>query len=39
VGTLADPAGASEAPILNVGRITTTATSSRQIQLALKVIF
>src|SRR5436309_1865 len=39
VGTLADPAGASEAPISNVGRITTTATSSRQIQLALKVIF
>ncbi len=39
VGTLTDPAGASEAPIPNVGRITTTATSSRQIQLALKVIF
>src|SRR5438552_7154794 len=33
LGTLADPAGASEAPILNVGKITTTATSSRQIQL------
>jgi len=27
------------APIPNVGRITTTAISSRQIQLALKVIF
>src|SRR6266516_3258979 len=39
VGTLTDPAGASEAPIPNVGKITTTATSSRQIQLALKVIF
>jgi len=39
VGTLTDPAGASEAPISNVGKITTTATSSRQIQLALKVIF
>jgi hypothetical protein len=39
VGTLTDPAGASEAPIPNVGRITTTATSSRQIQIALKVIF
>ncbi|HLB89229.1 MAG TPA: TonB-dependent receptor [Terriglobales bacterium] len=39
VGALTDPAGASEAPIPNVGRITTTATSSRQIQVALKVIF
>jgi outer membrane receptor protein involved in Fe transport len=39
VGTLTDPAGTSEAPIPNVGRITTTSTSSRQIQLALKVIF
>ena len=39
VGTLTDPAGATEAPIPNVGRITTTSTSSRQIQLALKVIF
>ena len=38
-GTLTDPAGASEAPIPNVGRITATSTSSRQIQLALKVIF
>jgi Carboxypeptidase regulatory-like domain/TonB dependent receptor len=38
-GTLTDAAGASEAPITNVGKITTTATSSRQIQLALKVIF
>ena len=39
VGTLTDAAGVSEAPIPNVGKITTTATSSRQIQLALKVIF
>ena len=38
-GTLTDAAGVSEAPIANVGRITTTSTSSRQIQLALKVIF
>jgi hypothetical protein len=39
VGTLTDAAGASEAPIANVGRITQTATPSRQIQLALKFIF
>jgi hypothetical protein len=39
VGTLTDPAGASEAPISAVGQITTTAAPSRQIQLALKVIF
>ena len=39
IGNLTDPAGTSEAPIPNVGRITTTSTSSRQIQLALKVIF
>jgi len=39
VGTLTDPAGASEAPIPNVGKILTTATSSRQIQLALKIVF
>jgi len=38
-GTLTDAAGASEPPVVNVGQITTTATSSRQIQLALKVIF
>jgi hypothetical protein len=38
-GTLTDPSGASGAPIANVGRITRTATSSRQIQLALKIIF
>lgn len=38
-GTVTVPAGATQAPINNVGRITTTATSSRQIQLALKVIF
>jgi len=38
-GTLTDPAGASEAPLVNVGRITATSTSSRQIQLALKLLF
>ena len=38
-GTPTVPAGATQAPLLNVGRITTTSTSSRQIQLALKVIF
>ena len=38
-GALTDPAGASEAPIPNVGKIQTTATSSRQIQLALKLLF
>ena len=38
-GTSTDPAGASEAPIGNVFKITSTATSSRQIQLALKIIF
>ncbi len=34
-----DPAGPSEAPIGGVAQITSTQTSSRQIQLALKVIF
>ena len=38
-GTVTDPAGATEAPIANVGKITTTSTTSRQIQLALKLIF
>ncbi len=38
-GGPADGAGATEAPILNVAKIKTTVTSSRQIQLALKVIF
>ena len=38
-GTLTDPAGASEAPIANVGKITSTSSNSRQIQLALKLIF
>jgi hypothetical protein len=38
-GALTDPAGASEAPIPNVAKIQTTATSSRQIQLALKILF
>jgi len=38
-GTQTDPAGATEAPILNVGKITATATSSRQIQFALKLLF
>jgi hypothetical protein len=46
-GTVTDPAGASEPPIGSsasnplgtVGRITSTATTSRQIQLALKLIF
>ena len=38
-GTQSDPAGASEAPVNNVGQIKSTATTSRQIQLALKVIF
>ena len=38
-GTLTDPAGATEAPVANVGKITATATSSRQIQLALKLLF
>jgi hypothetical protein len=37
-GTLTDPAGAA-APVANVGKITATATSSRQIQLALKIVF
>jgi hypothetical protein len=32
-------AGASRAPAANVGKITTTSTSSRQIQLTLKPIF
>ena len=38
-GTLTDPAGVSEAPIPNVGKITATSTTARQIQFALKVIF
>jgi hypothetical protein len=38
-GTLTDPAGASEAPLSNVARIQNTLTSSRQIQLALKIVF
>ncbi|OFW29148.1 MAG: hypothetical protein A3J28_08210 [Acidobacteria bacterium RIFCSPLOWO2_12_FULL_60_22] len=38
-GTPTVAAGATQAPLLNVGRITTTSTSSRQVQLALKVIF
>jgi hypothetical protein len=29
----------TEAPVANVGKITATATSSRQIQLALKILF
>jgi len=38
-GGTAAAAGASQAPVANVGKITATSTSSRQIQLALKVIF
>jgi hypothetical protein len=46
-GSLSDPAGASEAPagasvanpLGTAGKITATATTSRQIQLALKLIF
>ena len=38
-GTTGDAAGPTEAPINGVAKITTTQTSSRQIQLALKVIF
>src|SRR5581483_740462 len=38
-GTQTDAAGLSEAPVNAVGRISTTSTSSRQIQLALKLIF
>ncbi len=38
-GSVSDLAAFSEAPNNNVGQITTTATSSRQIQLALKFIF
>ena len=38
-GTQSDAAGFSEAPVNAVGRISTTSTSSRQIQLALKLIF
>jgi hypothetical protein len=29
----------TEAPVANVGKVTATATSSRQIQLALKIVF
>ena len=38
-GTQTDPAGPSEAPLNGVAKISTTQTSSRQIQLALKMIF
>ena len=38
-GTVTDAAGATEAPVNNVGQIKSTATTSRQIQLALKIIF
>jgi hypothetical protein len=38
-GTQTDAAGATEPPITNVGKITATATSPRQIQLALKSLF
>jgi hypothetical protein len=33
------PAGASQPPVANVGKITATSASSRQIQLTLKLIF
>ncbi len=38
-GSVNDPAGMTELPNTTVGQISTTATSSRQIQLALKFIF
>lgn len=38
-GTAAHGAGATEAPINNVTKISTTSNSSRQIQLALKLVF
>ena len=38
-GTTTDGAGATEAPVNGVAKISTTQTSSRQVQLALKVIF
>ena len=46
-GTITDPAGPSEAPtgatlanpLGTAGKITSTATTSRQIQFALKLIF
>jgi hypothetical protein len=38
-GTAADGAGATEKPISNVTKISTTSNSSRQIQLALKLVF
>jgi hypothetical protein len=38
-GTATDGAGPTEAPLNGVAKISTTQTSSRQVQLALKVIF
>jgi hypothetical protein len=38
-GTLTDGAGPTETPLSGVGQIKSTQTSSRQIQLALKMIF
>jgi len=38
-GTLTDVAGATEAPVNAVAKISSTSTSSRQMQLALKLVF
>jgi hypothetical protein len=38
-GTATDGAGATEAPVSNVTKITTTNGTSRQVQLALKLVF
>ena len=39
VGTVTDPSEYDETPISNSGAITNTVTTSRQIQLSLKLIF
>jgi hypothetical protein len=38
-GTQTDPVGASEGPVNTVAKISSTSTSSRQMQLALKLVF